>query len=97
MKLRWTDRARRDLEEIARFIAADNHEAARRWLNVLRVRARTAAEFPRAGRVVPEMARESLREALVGVYRIVYRIEGDAIYVLTVFEGHRQLNPDDVT
>jgi plasmid stabilization system protein ParE len=97
MKLRWTDRSRRDLEEIAQYISADDPAAARRWIDALRARARSAAEYPRAGRVVPEMGTENLREALVGAYRIVYRVEGDAIYVATVFEGHRLLRPDEVT
>jgi addiction module RelE/StbE family toxin len=96
MKLRWTDRARRDLGEIARYISADNPSAARRWIDVLRARARSAVEFPLIGRVVPEMANDELREILVGAYRIVYRVVGDAVVVVTVFEEHRLLNPEDI-
>ena len=96
MKLRWTERARRDLVEIARYIADDNPKAARRWIDVLRARARSAVEFPLIGRVVPEMANEDLREILVGAYRIVYHVVGDAVVVVTVFEGHRRLDPDEI-
>jgi addiction module RelE/StbE family toxin len=96
MKLRWTDRARRDLSAIARYISVDNPSAARRWIDVLRARARSAVEFPLIGRVVPEMANDDLREILVGAYRIVYRVVGGAVFVVTVFEGHRLLKPDDI-
>jgi len=49
--------------------------------------------MPRSGRVVPELARDDVREVIVGNYRIVYRIEAEAIVILTVFEGHKLLKP----
>lgn len=89
MKLFWTDRARRDLLAIGRFIARDNPRAARDWIERLRERARRAAETPMAGRVVPERATQEIHEVIFRNYRIVYRIHENAIHVLTVFEGHR--------
>ncbi len=47
--------------------------------------------MPRAGRVVPELGLEEIREVFLGKYRIVYRLVEGGIEVLTVFEGHRQL------
>ncbi len=47
--------------------------------------------MPRAGRIVPELGREDIREVLEGTYRIVYQIKGSTIDVLVVFEGHRLL------
>ncbi len=95
MKLLWTDRAKRDLLDIGRFIARDNPRAARAWVERLRERARSAAETPWAGRVVPERADLEVREVIVRNYRIVYRVFEGAVHVLTVFEGHRVF-PDDV-
>ncbi len=95
MKLRWTHRARQDLVEIGRYIAQDKPEAARRWVERLRQRARAAAAMPHSGRKVPEVNREDVREVLVRRYRIVYQIHESEIRVLTVFEGHRLL-PRDV-
>ncbi len=90
MRLRWTYRARQDLLEIGRFSARDSRNAARDWTGRLRSRARTAAEMPYSGRVVPEFQREDIRELLLRNYRIVYRIREVAVDVLTVFEGHRR-------
>jgi len=90
MKLRWTKRSQGDLIEIGRYIARDKKAAARRWLERLRRSARAAAKQPRAGRVVPEVGREDVREVLVGNYRIVYEIQKAEIRVLTVFEGHHR-------
>jgi plasmid stabilization system protein ParE len=96
MKLRWTDRSKRDLFEIGEYIARDNRAVARRWVQRLRERARKAARTPFAGRVVPEWGREDVREVFLGSYRIVYEVRRDAIHVLTVFEGHRRFPlPDE--
>ncbi len=95
MKILWTDRARRDLLAIGRYIARDNPSAARSWIEKLRQRARLAAETPLAGRVVPERANHDVREVFVRNYRIVYRVLPEVIHILTVFEGHR-LFPTDV-
>lgn len=97
MKLLWTDRARRDLLDIGRFIARDNPRVARAWVEQLRERARRAAETPLAGRVVPDRADRETREVFVRNYRIVYRVFDDAIHVLTLFEGHRLLPQDAIS
>lgn len=89
MRIRWTQRAAQDLREIGVFIARDQPTAARRWVARLRERARKAAPTPQAGRKVPELNREDVREVFLGSYRIVYQIYPDFIDILTVFEGHR--------
>jgi plasmid stabilization system protein ParE len=38
---------------------------------------KSLAQFPQRGRVVPEFSDESIREIIVGAYRIVYRIDYD--------------------
>ena len=53
----------------------------------------TRKEFPRSGRVVPELEREAYREVILGTYRIVYRIEADRAEILTVVHSARLL-PD---
>ncbi|HSL82114.1 MAG TPA: type II toxin-antitoxin system RelE/ParE family toxin [Thermoanaerobaculia bacterium] len=91
MNLRWTLRARQQLADIGRFISRDKPGAARRWLETLRRRAAGAAERPLAGRTVPELDREDVREVIVRGYRIIYRVSEDLVEVLAVFESHRLL------
>ncbi len=92
MKIRWSARATKDLIAIFRFIAEDDPEAASRWVEKLRQRASKAARAPRTGRWLPELpARRDIREVLLESCRIVYLERGSSIAVLTVFEGHRQL------
>jgi len=96
MKLYWTETAREDLLSIRRYIAADNPTAAKQWIERLRGRARNAIHAPLAGRMVPELAREDIRELIEGNYRIVYKVSADRLVVLTVFEGHRQMPEETV-
>jgi plasmid stabilization system protein ParE len=42
---------------------------------------------PLSGRVVPEVGDDALREIIQGNYRIVYRVNRDAVEVVTVFHG----------
>ena len=100
MSLRWSQRALRDLDQIWAFIAQDNPRAARRWVHQIQARARAATTAPLAGRVVPEVGLPEIREVFQRSYRVVYRVEGDELYVLTVFEGHQRFPhhamPDEV-
>lgn len=89
MRVRWTQRAVRDLREIGHYIRRDNPDAARRWMAHLQERANRAADFPQSGRVVPEFQRDDVREVITQGYRIVYRVLTEEIEVVTVFEGHR--------
>ena len=91
----WTDRALSDLEAIGDYIAADNPRAAARSVGLLMAAAERAALVPMAGRRVPELGRDDVREVFKRTYRIVYRVTSDRIEILTVFEGHR-LFPRDV-
>ncbi|MCK6681490.1 MAG: type II toxin-antitoxin system RelE/ParE family toxin [Thermoanaerobaculia bacterium] len=91
MRLSWTERARLDLIDIGRFIAEGDPGAAWRWVERLQARARMAARMPGAGRKVPELGREDIREVVERGYRIVYLVTKRDVRVLTVFESHRLL------
>ncbi len=94
--IRWTERAVADLIAIGEYIAIDKPDAARRWVERLRHQAELAAQVPLAGRRVPEIARDDVRETFLRKYRIVYRVDADGITVLTVFEGHRLFREEDI-
>ncbi len=94
LRVQWAEAAVRDLEELMTFIAVDSQADAARVLKRLETRAATLESSPRRGRVVPELARFGMRtwrELVVRPYRLVYRIEGDTVNVLAVFDGRRDL------
>ncbi|PLX50517.1 MAG: type II toxin-antitoxin system RelE/ParE family toxin [Desulfobulbaceae bacterium] len=89
MKLKWSETAIRDLLSIRRYIVDDNPAAANNWIARLRTRAGNTVHAPLAGRKVPELCRDDVREVIEGNYRIVYQVHNDHVTVLTVFEAHR--------
>ena len=42
-----------------------------------------------SGRVIPEIGEPTCREIFVGVYRVMYRIEGEDIWITGVLHGAR--------
>ena len=92
MSATWSQEAGESLAEIEAFLARDSRERAVRFVDALIDHAEAIlAENPRSGRTVPEIGHPDIRELIHRGYRIVYRLHGDRIEVLTVFEGHRLL------
>jgi toxin ParE1/3/4 len=88
----WTAEAIADIEAIRDFIARTsphygNVVAARLVETVDRLR-----DFPKSGRVVPELRRDDIREIIYGLYRVVYRLReaDDIVEVVTVFRASRE-------
>lgn len=96
MKILWTEHAMTCLVEIEDYIALDDPVAARRWVEQLIQRTKILVEQPQMGRKLPEMPQGPLRELIEKNYRIVYRVQGKTIEILTVFERHRLLREDDI-
>ena len=97
MKVTWTEQAWERLLEIERFVARDDPRAAARLVDRLVDRGDVLAEHSERGRRLPELPESGLRELIVGIYRLVYRRKPEAVEVLTVFEGHPVLRPDELT
>ena len=96
MRVDWTEQAQERLQEIEDFIAQHAPETAVRFVDRLIERGDRIGSLPNAGRRVPELDVNDIREILEGNYRIVYRIKPQRIDILTVFEGHRQFPIADI-
>lgn len=94
LEVAWVESAVRDLEGIARYVAADSPANARKLLGRLLNSARKLATLPERGRLVPELVAfgiRSFQEIVVSPYRIVYRVRGREVLVLAVLDGRRDL------
>jgi plasmid stabilization system protein ParE len=96
MKVLWTEQAFARLAEIQSYISADDPAAAGRFVGRFVERTLLLARTPGMGRIVPELPETGLRELILGNYRIVCRVHGEAVQVLTVFESHRLFPRQDV-
>ena len=89
MKVVWTEHAYAQLNEAMAFVARDRPEAARAWLERILDLGASLAELPDRGRVVPEAAREDVRELIVSPYRLIYRREANVVTVTMVIHERR--------
>jgi plasmid stabilization system protein ParE len=92
-EVRWTPQAAEDLEAIAEFIAADSPRFAGLFVMDTLEAVNRLSSFPRLGRMVPETGNPSIREILLGNYRIVYRVRRETVEILTVWQGARLFDP----
>jgi plasmid stabilization system protein ParE len=91
-EVRWTTQSIEDINNIAEFIAKDSIRYAEIQVEEFFDSAVCLEEFPKTGRIVPEVGDNSLRELIVGFYRIIYRIKStDKVDVLTVYHTKRIL------
>lgn len=88
----WTNEALDDIESIADFIGRDSPSHARRVVEALFELGDNLTDFPRAGRIVPELNDGNVRERFLYSYRLIYEIGTDRIGVLAVIHGARLLD-----
>jgi len=89
--VRWSPAATEDLELIAEYIARDSDFYARAVVSEILAVAGKIFEQPLIGRVVPEVDNLNIRERFVYSYRLVYRIEDEAVIIVAVIHGKRLL------
>ena len=89
--VRWSPAATEDLELIAEYIARDSDFYARAVVSEILAVVGKIFEQPLIGRVVPEVGNLNIREHFVYSYRLVYRIEGEAVIIVAVIHGKRLL------
>lgn len=85
----WSPEALEDVDEIAEFIARASPTYAATVVDKLLDAARKLSTFPFAGRVVPEVGNDLIREKLVLDYRLIYRLHDEEVIVLAVIHGKR--------
>ncbi|MBI3683810.1 MAG: type II toxin-antitoxin system RelE/ParE family toxin [Acidobacteria bacterium] len=90
--MRWSPQAADDLEAICLFIARDARQVAAAFADRVLRATDQLAHFARLGRIVPEFGIESIREIIVGSYRVIYRTCDEDVQILTVHHGARLLD-----
>lgn len=89
----WSPQAASDLEAICEFIAKDSERYAALFAQRIVDLADSLACFPRSGRVLAGEGTPDLRQRIVGVYRLVYRIRGDDVEIVSIVHGARHVDP----
>lgn len=93
MKVVWTEKAEKQLNQIFNFIAADSTVYAHKTVLKIIELAEEIPPYPLKGRKVPEYERDDIREIFHHPFRIIYLVKDNAIEILSVIHGAR-LMPD---
>src|ERR1035438_7481859 len=93
VEVKWSDQAIQDIDNIAEYISLDSIHYAELQVSDFFERAEVLNEYPMAGRIVPEIKDKSIRELIVGSYRLIYVIlREERIDILTVDRKSTRLN-----
>lgn len=92
----WSEPAKADLRSIHDFIAHDSGHYAKKVTQDIREKTNVLDELPKAGKKVPELNDETVRELSLYSYRIIYEIKTEGIFVIAVVHKRRDLKADNI-
>ncbi len=92
-RVSWSPTALDDVNAIAEYINRDSPAYTRAVVNKLLDTARNLKTNPNAGRIVPELGDEAIRERFVYSYRLIYRVQDSEVLIVAVVHGKRLLEP----
>ena len=91
MKIIWSNPAVSDLENIKNYIDKDSQYYSSIFIEKIIESVDKLSKFPLIGRIVPEFNDQNIREIIYQHYRIIYKVNGKSIFILTVAHGGRNL------
>ncbi len=92
----WTPRARADLKAIYEHIAKDAPLNAKTVTQAIVHKTQKVLQIPLVGKKVVEVADDNLREISLYSWRILYYIQHDKVYVLTLVHKRRNLQASEI-
>jgi toxin ParE1/3/4 len=94
VEVKWSTQSLIDIDHIAEYIANDSIKYAEHIVFEIFLSTDILKNFPKSGRIVPELRNKRMRELLVGPYRIIYHINNpNLINIITIHHAKRQLKP----
>ena len=95
-RLRWTEQAVDQLGAIAEYVSRSSPVYAEQLVQRITQRLEQVRVFPESGSHVPEAATPDVRQVIEWPYRIIYRARAEAIEVVAIIHGRRNVQPADV-
>ncbi len=89
----WSGPAKKSLNQIYYFIAQDSEHYADKVINRIVQESEKLQDFPKIGRVVPEINTDNIRELIIYSYRLIYEIDNN-INILALIHGKRMLTKE---
>jgi len=90
--IEFTESALSDMEDILAWYAEQQvPDVGERLVRELFARTEQLAVFPESGRIVPEFDEITIRELIHPPFRLVYRLDASAIWIIRVWRSERLL------
>ncbi len=92
MVIRFSKQADKDLQNIQDFIRKDSYYNSMLVIEKILVKINTLLKYPEIGRVILKTNNAVLWQILVYKYRIIYKIDGDFVEIVTLHHSARLLD-----
>lgn len=89
----WSIPAKDDLKTIHDYISKDSKIYARKVVDDIIEKTELLNNFPKLGRIVPEISISSVREIFVYSYRIIYEVKEKDINIITLVHFSKNFKP----
>ena len=96
-RVTWTEPPLHDLDAIAEYMALDQPEAARRYVQKVFQHVGRLADFPNSDAVPPEISHLPYRQVVLPPCRIFYRVAEEEVIIVYVMRAARLLRADELT
>lgn len=90
----WSYVAENDLRNIIEYIARDSPANASKVFKKMRQKASSLYILPERGRIVQELRDQGIllyRELIISPWRVIYRISGKSVYVLSILDSRQNI------
>ncbi len=84
--------AQNEIQEIYNHLFEESPSYAEYWLEELFRKSELLENFPKMGRIVPELNIDDIREYFVGRHRIIYSVTKQEVRILAIRHGRMPLN-----
>ena len=88
----WSGPAKRDLKKIYDYIAEDSQYYARTVVQNIVEKSESLEQFPKVGRLVPEISDPDVREIFIYSYRLIYEVKPKRVGILAIVHGKRDFS-----
>ena len=90
----WSIPAKHDLKKIHDYIADDSQYYALKVSQEFVEKSNILIDFPKMGRIVPEIDDPKIRELFIYSYRLIYEISDKSIEILAIIHGMQNFKGD---
>ena len=83
-KVVWTDKCLQRIEEISDYIELDSKKNAEQFIKEIFDKEEMLKNNPKIGKIAPDYELEEYRQIIIRNYRLVYKIDGKYLNMITI-------------